>query len=103
MNLWGSIQAEDGDEDEELQLDDRAQEVDATSDLHPWKENEEQNEEPMEEDQPNGSDGHLKSDSGYVKADSEAKSRAQQRKMKRTKKPQEKSVPVRRKTQKMEE
>ena len=102
MNLWGSIQPEDADEDEELELDDRAQEVDDTSDLHPWKANEEQSEEAMEEDEPNAS-GHIKSDNGYVKADSDAKSRAQQRKMKRTKNPQEKSVPVRRKTQKMEE
>jgi len=99
MNLWGSCQPGENDDDDDIELggggvDDR--ERDDLADLHPWKacdEKEEDGDEKMEEE----------TQADYVKAPVEAKSKKEQRRLKRGVKPNEKSIPVRRKMNKMEE
>jgi len=111
MRCWGSIR------DTEF-LQERLEDIvddggdDDTSDLHPWKKNEIRDEE-MEEgddggDGENGTTAAVDDDDRdeelvaktYEKAPSEAKSKKDLRMLKRTKTPNQKSIPVRRKIQK---
>jgi len=96
MNLWGSFQQGENDEEDDVELggggavDDRQK--DDLADLHPWKEKNDEDEKMEEETQ-----------ADYVKAPVDTKSKKEQRQLKRGVKPNEKSVPIRRKINKMEE